>query len=77
MPPLDLSTSSAFTLKTRLIIGLIVKPERHAAFVAYTRSLQCQWTFISRVIADLFEPLENAITAVFLKALLDNDINWY
>ena len=59
-------------------LALIAKTEPHAAFVAYTHSLQCQWTFISRVmdgIADLFEPLENAITAFFLKALLDLDIN--
>ena len=40
-------------------LALIAKTEPHAAFVAYTHSLQCQWTFISRVmdgIADLFEP---------------------
>ena len=50
--------------------------EPHAAFTAFTRSLQCQWTFLSRVMEDissLFEPLENAIHMVFIKALIKRD----
>ena len=59
-------------------IAMIAKTEPHAAFVAYTHPLQCQWTFISRVmdgIADLFEPLEKVITSVFHKSLLDRDVD--
>ena len=59
-------------------LAVIAQSELHAAFSAFTHALQCQWTFLSRVmpdIADLFAPLEHAIRTVFLKSLLKKDVN--
>ena len=59
-------------------LAVIAQSEPHAAFSAFTHALQCQWTFLSRVmpdIADLFAPLEHAIRTVFLKSLLKKDVN--
>ena len=65
-------------VKAVMLLATVADTEPHAAYTAYTRSLQCQWSFIMRVmtdISDLFEPLEQVITTVFLKSLLKRDVN--
>ena len=69
-------------IETVKSLAKIAEVEPHAAFTAYTRSLQCQWTFLARVmpdISDLFEPLEHIIRTVFIKTLIKrdaNDVEW-
>ena len=56
----------------------IAKTEPHAAYSAFTHALQCQWTFLSRAmpgIAEQFKPLEFTIRTIFLKTLLNKDVN--
>ena len=65
-------------IETVKSLAKIAEVEPHAAFTAYTRSLQCQWTFLARVmpdISDLFEPLERIIRTVFIKTLIKRDAN--
>lgn len=56
----------------------IAVTQPHAAFAAFTQSLQGQWTFVTRAmpeVSHLFEPLEEAIRYRFMKALLKHEVN--
>ena len=56
----------------------IAATEPHAAYAAFTHALQCQWTFLSRVMPDthtLFQPLEDVIRRSFIKAITRKDVN--
>ncbi len=50
----------------------IAKTQPHAAYSAYTHGLASKWTYFLRTIpdiADLLQPLEDAITSKFIPAL--------
>ena len=56
----------------------VAATQPHAAFAAFTQSLQGQWTFLTRAmpgVSHLFEPLEEEIRHKFLHALLRRDVN--
>ena len=56
----------------------IATTEPHAAYSAYTHSLQSQWTFLCRTMptnASWFQPLEDAIRMIFLPKLINRDLN--
>jgi hypothetical protein len=56
----------------------IATTQPHAAFAAFTQSLQGQWTFLTRAmpeVSHLFQPLEDVIRHDFLRALLRRDVN--
>ena len=56
-------------------LSAIATSQPHAAF---THCLQSQWIFLSRAMSDtsdLFQPLEETIRTVFIKALLRKDVN--
>ena len=60
------------------ILSEIAATEPHAAYAAFTHALQCQWTFLSRVMPDahdLFQPLEDVIRRNFIKAITRKDVN--
>ena len=53
-------------------------PQPQAAFVALTKSLQCEWVYLQRVVLDcrsLFAPLENIISSLFLPAMFGCEIS--
>jgi hypothetical protein len=59
-------------------LSVIAASEPHAAFSAFTRCLQCQWTFLSRAMpgtSALFQPLEDAIRHYFIPALLRRNVS--
>ena len=59
-------------------LALIANTEPHAAFAAYTHSLQCQWTFLCRTMpgnAQWFEPLEDAIRKIFIPKVFQREVN--
>jgi hypothetical protein len=50
----------------------IATTQPHAAFAAFTQSLQGQWTFLSRAmpeVSHLFQPLEDAIRSNFIQSV--------
>jgi len=56
----------------------IATTQPHAAFAAFTQSLQGQWTFLSRAMPDvshLFQPLEDSIRYSFIRSLLKREVN--
>ena len=56
----------------------IAATQPHAAFAAFTQSLQGQWTFLTRAMPDvdqLFKPLEEVIRHKFIRALLRRQVN--
>ena len=53
-------------------------PQPQAAYVALTKSLQCEWVYLQRVVPDcrsLFAPLENIISSLFLSAMFGCQIS--
>src|SRR6185437_16183369 len=59
-------------------LAVIATTQPHAAFSAFTQSLQGQWTFLSRAmpgISHLFEPLEQSIWHDFIRSLLRREVN--
>ena len=55
----------------------IATTQPHAAFAAFTQSLQGQWTFLTRAmleVSHLFQPLEEVIRHDFLRSLLRRDV---
>ena len=53
-------------------------PQPQAAYVALTKSLQCEWVYLQRVVPDcrsLFAPLENIISSLFLPAMFGCEIS--
>ena len=59
-------------------LAVIATTQPHAAFSAFTQSLQGQWTFLSRAMPDvshLFEPLEQSIRNDFIRSLLRREVN--
>ena len=55
------------------VLSDVAKTEPHAAYSAYTHSLQHRWNFVMRTIPDispLLTPLENSIRTTFLSSLL-------
>ena len=52
-----------------LHLSSIASTQTHAAFSAFTWGLSSKWTYISRTIEELFEPLEDAICSHFIPAL--------
>ena len=58
-------------------LATVAQHEPQAAFVAFTKSLQCEWTFIQRVMLDTqhhFSPLRLAIQESFLPSLLGSQV---
>ena len=56
----------------------IAVPQPQAAYVALTKSLQCEWVYLQRVVSDcrsLFAPLENIISSLFLPAMFGCEIS--
>ena len=52
----------------------VAKVAPQHAYIGLTKSMQCEWQFLQRVVKDCdgaFAPLEAAITKQFLPALLD------
>ena len=59
-------------------LSRLAVPQPQAAYAALTKSLQCEWIYIQRVIPDchiLFAPLENAIFSSFLPAMFGCEIS--
>ena len=59
-------------------LATVAQHEPQAAFVAFTKSLQCEWTFIQRVIIDMqhhFSPLRLAIQESFLPSLFGSQVD--
>ena len=59
-------------------LATIATSQPHAAYAAFTHSLQGQWTFLSRAMPEtshLFKPLEETIRADFIRALFKRDVN--
>ena len=53
-------------------------PQPQAAYAALTKSLQCEWIYLQRVIPDcyaLFAPLENIIHSLFLPAVFSCEVS--
>ena len=53
-------------------------PQPQAAYAAFTKSLQCEWIYLQRVIPDcrtLLAPLENAVFTSFLPAVFGCEIS--
>ena len=53
-------------------------PQPQAAYAALTKSLQCEWIYLQRVIPDchaLFAPLENIIHSSFLPAMFGCEVS--
>jgi hypothetical protein len=56
----------------------IAATQPHAAFAAFTQSLQGQWTFLTRAmpeVSHLFQPLEDSIRYQFIRSLLKREVN--
>jgi len=59
-------------------LAAIATTQPHAAFSAFTQSLQGQWTFLSRSmpgVSHLFQPLEDSIRHDFVRSLLKREVN--
>ena len=59
-------------------LAAIATTQPHAAFSAFTQSLQGQWTFLSRSmpgVSHLFQPLEDIIRKEFVRSLLKRVVN--
>jgi hypothetical protein len=59
-------------------LSKIAITQPHAAFAAFTHSLQSRWSFVSRTIPDasvFFKPLEEAIRMKFIPSLLGRGVN--
>ena len=49
-----------------------------SAYVAFTKSLQCEWTYVQRVISnsgEFFSPLKSVINEYFIPALFGSDVD--
>ena len=56
----------------------VAATQPHAAFAAFTQSLQGQWTFLTRAMPDvchLFQPLEDMIRFTFISSLFKREVN--
>ena len=54
-------------------LSSVAKTQPQAALIALTKSLQCEWNFLHRVVADttnVFEPIEKMLRETFIPALL-------
>ena len=59
-------------------LATVAQHEPQAAFVAFTKSLQCEWTFIQRVMLDMqhhFSPLRSVIQENFLPSLFGSQLD--
>ena len=59
-------------------LSKMATPRPQAAYAAFTKSLQCEWIYLQRVIPDcrtLLAPLENAVFTSFLPAVFGCEIS--
>jgi hypothetical protein len=59
-------------------LSIAAKDQPQAAFSALTKSLQCEWSYCQRVVADsaaFFQPLEIALKEKFLPAIFDGEVS--
>ena len=60
------------------LLSSIASDQPQAAFIALTKSLQNEWTFLQRVTpgcGSLFNVIESALSSVFLPTLFGHDIS--
>ena len=56
----------------------VAKQQPQSACVAFTKSLQCEWTYVQRVISnsgEFFSPLKSVINEYFIPALFGSDVD--
>ena len=56
----------------------VAKQQPQSAYVAFTKSLQCEWTYVQRVISnsgEFFSPLKSVINEYFIPALFGFDVD--
>jgi len=60
-----------------LKLSKIAEKQPQAVFAALTKSLQCEWQFLQRVVpgcCDLFTPLDVVLTSTFLPAVFGCEV---
>ena len=73
--PLAVETTGVFGLEAQTFFR---KSQPHAAYTALTKGLGSRWNFLLRTvpdIADLLQPLEDAIRQSFIPALIGRQLN--
>ena len=58
------------------LLARVAKRYPHTAFAALSKSLQCEWTYLQRVlpdISDYFAPIEQALQSEFIPALFGDE----
>jgi len=59
-------------------LSAVAQQEPQSSYIAFTKSLQCEWTFIQRVMLDTqfhFSPLRVAIQQSFLPGLFGSQVD--